>query len=115
MPLLVLGVDMPGMTPVFLEAMVQRALASHGTRGVVYEGPRGFEPLAAFYPVAVVPLLQAAVAMGNLRLQAFIRSAVDAGLLEALTVPVEGWGCFSNLNTPEDVAFQEGEGPSGQK
>jgi molybdopterin-guanine dinucleotide biosynthesis protein A len=105
----VLGVDMPGMTPAFLEAIVQRAMAAPDSRGVVYEGPRGFEPLAAFYPLAVLPLLQAAVAAGNLRLQAFIRSAVDAGLLEALPVPVEALGCFSNLNTPGDVAFQGGE------
>lgn len=101
LPLLVLGVDMPGMRETFLGDMVRRGLSTAG-RGVVYEGERGFEPLAAFYPVEVLPLLKAAVTAGNFRLQAFIRSAVDAGLMEVLPVLTEHESCFSNLNAPED-------------
>lgn len=101
LPLLVLGVDMPGMTADFLGEIVQRGIAVPG-RGIVYEGARGFEPLAALYPVEVLPLLKEAVDTGNYRLQAFVRAAVEAGLLEALPVPPQAAGCFSNLNTPED-------------
>lgn len=101
LPLLVLGVDMPGMTADFLGEIVQRGLSVPG-RGVVYEGSRGFEPLAALYPVEVLSLLKEAVDTGNYRLQAFVRAAVEAGLLEALPVPAHAAGCFSNLNTPED-------------
>ena len=101
LPLLVLGVDMPGMAADFLGGIVQRGLSVPG-RGAVYEGTRGFEPLAALYPVEVLPHLEEAVNTGNYRLQAFIRTAVEAGLLEALPVPAGAEGCFSNLNTPED-------------
>lgn len=101
LPLLVLGVDMPGMTADFLGEIVQRGLSVSG-RGAVYEGTRGFEPLAALYPVEVLPLLKNAVDTGNYRLQAFVRAAAEAGLLEALPVPAQAAGCFSNLNTPED-------------
>ncbi|WP_009965941.1 molybdenum cofactor guanylyltransferase [Verrucomicrobium spinosum] len=101
LPLLVLGVDMPGMTADFLGEIVQRGLSVPG-RGVVYEGSRGFEPLAALYPVEGLPLLRKAMDAGNYRLQAFVRAAVEAGLLDALPVPAHAAGCFSNLNTPED-------------
>lgn len=101
LPLLVLGVDMPGMTAEFLGKIVQRGLAVPG-RGLVYEGARGFEPLAAMYPVEALPLLKEAVDTGNYRLQAFVRATVEAGLLEALPVPAHAAGCFSNLNTPAD-------------
>ncbi|WP_265593760.1 molybdenum cofactor guanylyltransferase [Verrucomicrobium sp. BvORR034] len=101
LPLLVLGVDMPGMTTGFLGEIVRRGLVVPG-RGLVYEGARGFEPLAALYPVEVLPLLQEALDKGNYRLQAFIRGAVEAGLLEALPVPAHAVRYFSNLNTPED-------------
>lgn len=101
-PLLVMAVDMPHMPAALLDAMVDRALA-HPGRGVVYEGPHGYEPLAAVYPLAVVPLLEAAVAGGCLRLQAMVHSAVAAGLLETIPMTRAEQAAFANFNSPGDL------------
>lgn len=101
-PLLVLAVDLPAMTSEFLR---ERLLAGFdGTKGLVFRTSHGFEPLAALYTPALLPLLEEALAAGKLGLQAVIAQAVDAGLMSVVQVRWQDQTFFRNANTPEDLA-----------
>ena len=102
MPLLALAVDMPHMTTNLLYELVQ--LGMEAKCGAVFRGAHGFEPLCALYPPNVLPMLHASLESGNLRLQVFVQSAVDAGLLRVIPLSKEREALFFNLNTPADLA-----------
>lgn len=99
MPVLVLAVDMPHVSVAFLRDLI--AMSSSATRGVIYHGTHGYEPLCALYPSSTLPLLHEAIAQGNFRFQSLVQKAVDAGLL--MVVPMTQEKLFFNLNSPADL------------
>lgn len=102
MPLLALAVDMPAMEAAFLSGVVEAGLRCG--KGVIYHTEaHGYEPLAALYPTEVVPLLHAAVAAQDFRLQALARVAADAGLLSVHRPSALEETLFRNVNTPDDL------------
>jgi molybdopterin-guanine dinucleotide biosynthesis protein A len=100
--LLLLACDLPFLTPEFLRFLASRpgdhqALIPHSA-----EGP---QPLCALYTQSCLPAIEAALARGERRMNAF-HAAVAVGWLEQ-----EEWQSFdphgllfSNLNTPEEYA-----------
>ncbi|RBP37319.1 molybdenum cofactor guanylyltransferase [Roseimicrobium gellanilyticum] len=102
MPLLALAVDMPEITPDLLCRMV--AEGQPAKRGVIFRSEAyGYEPLAALYPVEVLPLLRTAVQAHDFRLQNFAQAAVDAGLMLVRHPSHLEEGQFKNVNTPDDL------------
>ena len=100
-PLFVLATDMPAMTAEFLR---EQLLASYdGVRGVVFSGAHGFETLAALYTPALLPLLDEALAVGRLGLQAVLGRAVERDLMQVKHLRPQDETFFRNLNTPQDV------------
>lgn len=103
MPVLALAVDMPGVTVAFMREMRRRFEESG--RGVVFRTPRGWEPMCTVYPPGVLPLLHEALMRHELRLQTFIQSAVNTGLLDVIPLSKGQETFFFNLNTPADLAW----------
>jgi molybdopterin-guanine dinucleotide biosynthesis protein A len=103
-PLLVLAVDMPGVTVALLRELIGQSAVATATKGAVFRGSHGYEPLCAMYPAAVLPLLEDSLARGNLRLQVFVQQAVDAGLMHVIPLSKEQEALFLNLNAPTDLA-----------
>ena len=105
--LLVLAVDLPDMTAEFL-----RGLAAHrrADRGVVPRTGLGLEPLAAFYPKAMLPIATAVLAGGHPAMTEFVRRGVEAGLVDECACPPEDEACFVNWNGPEDVGPERRSG-----
>jgi FdhD protein len=102
LPLLALAVDMPHMTADFL----RDRLLSHfdDGQGIVFRGAHGFEPLAAIYSPAMLPLLEQALQEGRLGLQALIQEAAQQGLIKVLDMQPADEPFFRNVNTPDDIA-----------
>jgi molybdenum cofactor guanylyltransferase len=96
--LLVLAVDMPAMTPAFLSELVARAEKTG--RGSVPKIDGQWEPLAALYPKAALPIAEAMIAVGRFALRDFIEAAREVGLVESLEVT--DTALFVNVNEPED-------------
>jgi len=97
---LVLAVDLPRLDAAFLH----RLLAFGGGRaGVAPHGPRGFEPLAALYPRALLPEAEAALRRGELALSSLIENALRRAPLRPLALGAEDLPLFANWNSPDDV------------
>lgn len=101
-PLLALAVDMPGVTTALLQVLLHEGMEA--ASGAVFRSAHGHEPLCALYPPAVLPLLHRSLEQGNLRMQAFVQDAVEAGLLRVIPLSKEHEALFFNLNTPADLA-----------
>ena len=102
LPLLALAVDMPETTPDLLRHMLAEGLPVR--RGVIFRSEDfGYEPLAALYPVEVIPMLRTAVQAHDFRLQNFAQAAVDAGLMCVHQPTQLEQGQFKNVNTPDDL------------
>jgi molybdopterin-guanine dinucleotide biosynthesis protein A len=102
LPVLALAVDMPHVTVALLRELLDLSIGT--TFGVVFHGADGYEPLCALYPPAALPLLRGSLARGNLRMQAFVQDAVDAGLLRVIPLSKGREAHFISLNTPADLA-----------
>ncbi len=98
--LLILAVDMPGVTVKFLREMQAHA---DPARGLVYRRDNFFEPFPAIYPVAAASLARECLDAGRDSLQAFITEGLDRGVLHSLPLPDDQSDLFKNLNTPEDL------------
>ena len=97
-PLLALAVDLPAMHADFLR---DHLLAKANGKGVVFRGPHGYEPLAALYTPAMLPLFEATDKPG---FQPVIKQAVEAGLMMVIPMRPQDEPLFRNINTPEDIA-----------
>jgi len=99
---LVLAIDLPGMTSEFLSLLVSDAVS--GELGVVPRFEGWFEPLAAIYPKRGLPLVQECLRGEDLSMQAFVGRAIACGLVRAMEVVAADGALFRNVNTPGDLA-----------
>ncbi len=99
--LLVLAIDLPEITPDFLQSLLAEAHSVE--RGIVTRDTRWWEPLAAVYPRTLLPLAEASIAQKHLSLQAFIRRGVELGLLNSRELGPAETPLFRNLNSPADL------------
>ncbi|HEY5751781.1 MAG TPA: molybdenum cofactor guanylyltransferase [Chthoniobacterales bacterium] len=90
--LLVLAVDMPAMTAEFLSCLL--GVGS----GVVPCRGGWFEPLAAVYPKAALPIAEACLKTSDRSLQTFVRRLLEAGLVNVIDIPPEKDHLFANWN-----------------
>ena len=101
---LVVAVDLPRMSPGFLAALRERVRAGCGVVPFTTEGPeqkKFYEPLAAIYSRACLPIAERHLAGKDWSMQKFIRAAVAAGLLLEFRIPRGARRLFLNANTPE--------------
>lgn len=96
-PMLVLGVDLPLMTSEVLRFVMDHASAE---QGFVFERDGFFEPMAALYPPAMLPHLEAARSHG--RLQQALQNGVAVGAMTSAMLPSAFEHAFVNANTPEE-------------
>jgi molybdopterin-guanine dinucleotide biosynthesis protein A len=97
--LVVLAIDLPAMTPDFL----RRCLADSASgRGVVPAIADWYQGLAAVYPRAVHPIVEAALAGADRSVQQVAARAVASGLLTVRPVSDVERPQFRNLNRPGD-------------
>jgi molybdopterin-guanine dinucleotide biosynthesis protein A len=101
--LVVLAVDLPRMTVPFLRRLLVPCTES---QGAVPRRNGRFEPLAAAYPKAILPLARRHLAEGRLALQEFASAGIAGGWLRAFDVAAEEGVFFHNLNRPEDLEVQ---------
>jgi molybdopterin-guanine dinucleotide biosynthesis protein A len=99
--LLVLAVDLPGVTPALIRDWVSRTPSD---RGFVPIGPRGTEPLCALYPRACLPFFNSALTANRLALRNVAGELTTAGLLNPFTVNRDEHQALGNWNTPADLA-----------
>ena len=110
MPLLVLAVDMPHMTPGFLLSMLEAC--GEGARGLVFETETGLEPLCAVYPPDALALLRDQIQGGNHRMQDAVAALVAAGLMQTRRLRACEVPLFFNANTPEAYAWTKPAPPA---
>jgi FdhD protein len=94
--LLVLAIDLPGMTTGFLNSLIT---SSGAGRGVVPQIQGQWEPLAAVYPAALLPLVTVQIDAGELSLRQLCDRAAAEGWMDALPVPADDEALFANMNT----------------
>lgn len=99
---LILGCDMPFLSPAWLEHLIRRALCSN-VEIVLPVRERGLEPLCAMYAWRCEPPLSAALGRGERTLTDAVRK------LRAETIPPNEWKVFDaegllfeNINRPGD-------------
>jgi molybdopterin-guanine dinucleotide biosynthesis protein A len=105
--ILAAGCDMPFLDAALLRALLARTAEADAVLPAS-EGPRGVEPLCAWYGTACVAAIEAAVRAGDTRMIGFL----DA--VRVIRLPlheVRSFGdparLFMNLNTPADRAAAE--------
>lgn len=99
--LLVVAVDLAGMTAVFLRRLVDRCRAY---TGVVPQLGGALEPLAAIYPKCCHELAVRALVNGQRSAQEFARACLRERAVRVVPVARGDARCFANWNRPEDVA-----------
>lgn len=97
--LLVVAVDLPGLDGGWGREILARAV--HG-RGVVPKTNRGWEPLAAIYPIECAKELEARICAGQFGLQAWLEEGLIAGWLDAWVSGPQAERWYRNVNTPEE-------------
>ena len=96
--IVVLAVDMPGMDSIFLTRLLD--VARKRGVGVVPRMNDCWEPLAAVYTPALLPLLEERIDARKFELQGFIDEGVKRGFLVAVECPMsEAESRFLNTNT----------------
>jgi molybdopterin-guanine dinucleotide biosynthesis protein A len=108
--LLVLAVDLPGMTTDFLRSLLADCGDGCGIIPRVNLQGSGasarhldrYEPLAAIYPVKCAALASSFLKRGDFSLQSFVRGALTQGLVRERMVVSGETELFVNLNTPAD-------------
>ena len=94
---LVLAIDLPAMTADFLSSLI-----GQGT-GCVPRTDRWFEPLAAVYPCACLPLAESCLRDADHSMQRFVRLAAEQGFMRVRELADGERALFKNLNQPGDL------------
>ncbi len=95
----VLAVDLPGMTSGLLAGLVAEARAG----GIVLERGGFFEGLAAVYPRSLAGRAAEVARGDDCSVQRLVRSGIAAKVLRTRGVGAEEAGLFFNANRPEDL------------
>ena len=98
--LLVLAVDLPGMSAEFLRRLVADCFES---LGVIPKLQSNIEPLAAFYPKAAHALAVASLEHGTLAVKNFAGQCVQSGLARFIERDASEARHFANWNSPADI------------
>ncbi len=106
LPLLVLAVDMPFMSPEFLRQELLAGLSAE--RGAFFRTAQGIEPMAACYVPAMLPVMESRLARGELGLQRLIEECVALNLADVRELEEEALPLFANLNTPDEWKHFQG-------
>lgn len=104
---LVVAWDMPFLSPLLLRLIRDRA--HDAALAVIPEGPSGPEPFCALYTRDCLPIVEAALDAGDLRLSNLIAclpriERIDARDVERFGDPS---ALFFNVNSPEDLVIAE--------
>ncbi|MEO5511095.1 MAG: molybdenum cofactor guanylyltransferase [Longimicrobiales bacterium] len=102
--IVVAGCDMPFLPPSLFASILDVARATDADAVLPEsDGPRGVEPLAAYYSVSCVPAIEAAISREDQRLIAFHRDVrVERLPLEDVRRHGDPAHIFMNLNTTSD-------------
>lgn len=95
------AVDLPAMTPEFLQGLLAQCTAGVG---VVPRTAAGWEPLAAVYPREILSLVRLHLERREFAMHRLVAAGIAAGLLVQAPVSAADAGVFRNVNTPEDIA-----------
>jgi molybdopterin-guanine dinucleotide biosynthesis protein A len=100
---LVVAWDMPFVTSALLLEL--RRLGEAHEAAIIPEGPRGPEPLCAYYPRACAEAMERQLAAGSLRLGALIDALPSRRVLPRADVKRFGMPArlFANINSPGDL------------
>lgn len=99
MPLVVLAVDMPEMSPAFLN---ERMGDHPADQALFFRASHGVEPLAGIYTPALIPLMEKAMEEERFSLRRLIQEAVDQNLAIVLPLDSSDELYFTNANTPDE-------------
>jgi molybdopterin-guanine dinucleotide biosynthesis protein A len=98
--LLVLAIDLPFMTPQYLQTLRPECRIGIGAVPKIRDRA---EPLAAIYPVEATAEFANALSGSDHSLQSVVRNLEKAGKLGAIVVPEQNATLFRNLNSPTDL------------
>ncbi len=102
---LVLAIDLPGMTADFLATLL------HEECPIVPRHARFFEPLAAVYPKSALPIAEALLREDERSMQRFVSRLIGARLTRPFAIAPAHGRCFENINAPGDLSKYEGPNP----
>ena len=100
--LLVLAVDLPRLTSVFLRGLLS-TVEEPGFGRVCMHADGKIEPLVAVYPRAALGIAQEQLRANERRLGRFIERLEAGGLISRYSVGAEDGKLFVNWNTPRDL------------
>jgi molybdopterin-guanine dinucleotide biosynthesis protein A len=97
---LVLAVDLLSMNKHFLSRLISHCQPSHGA---VPRQPRGWEPLAAVYPVHVRDALFRRLETGRFGVQELVEETMSQGHIVPMMVTTADLPLVTNANHPSDL------------
>jgi molybdopterin-guanine dinucleotide biosynthesis protein A len=98
--LLVLAVDLARLSPEILKVLRRRCRDGRGAVPWVRHHP---EPLAAFYPRAILPMVTEQLRAGRLAMRDLVMRALAAGMVECVELGLGAIAAFANWNEPRDL------------
>jgi molybdopterin-guanine dinucleotide biosynthesis protein A len=98
---MLLAIDLPLITPAFLRDLLESA--SFVKMGIVTGHGKRFEPLAAIYTRACLPLVCECLEGSDHSMQRFIRLAKSGSQLYTRDLTEQELAMFRNVNTPDDL------------
>lgn len=104
---LVVAWDMPFVSTPLLELITKRARGA--AVAVIPDGPRGLEPFCALYNRDCLPIIEAAINRGDLRLSRAIAQlpSIDQIPMREIESVGDPAALLFNVNTPDDLARAE--------
>jgi len=98
--LLVLAVDLPCMSADFLRKLAGNCVEN---AGAVPRVNGNVEPLAAFYPKAVLPLATFLLGQNSFAVRNFTQLCEQAGFITLTDLPESAASLFLNCNSPDEL------------
>ncbi|PAW79625.1 MAG: hypothetical protein B9S32_03560 [Verrucomicrobia bacterium Tous-C9LFEB] len=95
---LLLAVDLPHMTSGYMKCLWSKCLPGRGVAGF----DEAYEPLTAFYPKELLPLLESHISKNEYSFQKLIAEAEALGLMATFPIAKEDLGFFYNWNAPQE-------------